>query len=756
MFSTTEPPANLPIRGSGVFIQARVCRSRPKAVGESDALAVSEALPFLEYDLARQLMVKLKVLGRNAGFGLKTEVDVGRQLIVSTSTATAVYCTAMPAPRSLEIARTIAVQDEEDFQIVKLQRQIEVVANKNRQRLIEAAARHADRARKRNNAKIKRAQERRAAARAETSQRRKESSAKKSRRLASKVKGEEDQDHDQAFEALVGSLEKEDEFQDGTLSSIESDSTSSSSSASSESTNNDADVEEDPASSDKEPVDGDVEETMRSASADSLDLEFDPAYRTRSDDDNIAQQDDSGMKSIGSVVSEFEELQEEILQDNKVNSTQIVAKDGTGRIRRRRRRRMYRDDKLPFVLEIDDETDEDFLSTLLDKQFSEGIRLCTTGHMPDFGSGCGRSNSADGISGQMVMSMLRYKWNPSTRGTRSNLLFSRLFQELFSKLCHRIKDFAPAMVCGVRTQVNLTPDDQIELVCTGKVILERRFDSSAVIAEDSRALREDSDDSRKDELEIRRREETEMRLIQKEIESSIDSLFQGALTIGQNQSTVIVDKLSDDMRRRHRTIAIENNNTHEAEENGSMLVRKGTAAQLSPRFNSARMSPRASLTVSPSMSPSSLKLQRNRTEGILGSNELSLSDLALPPPPDLAHSGRMSSSYTPRGFQMTTEMGVTGHEWMRVEEVPVEITPLHYVEGAVTTDYLGWLSLHFIRESRGLEAREFHRFVTECNAIARAHVAALGGNAMLGKYLNYFISVFFGHNGCLFVSNLHF
>ena len=99
-------------------MQARVCRSRPKSTGESDALAVSEAIPFLEYELFRQLMLKLKVIGRNAGgfsasdcgrcsvllstiatkscagfpifyssaFALKSEVDVGQRLIVSTVT----------------------------------------------------------------------------------------------------------------------------------------------------------------------------------------------------------------------------------------------------------------------------------------------------------------------------------------------------------------------------------------------------------------------------------------------------------------------------------------------------------------------------------------------------------------------------------------------------------------------------------------------------------------------------------------------
>jgi len=436
-------------------------------------------------------------------------------------------------------------------------------------------------------------------------------------------------------------------------------------------------------------------------------LDLDEIYPNGSD----GHQDDSGLKSLSSVVSELEELQEEFLQDDKVDSSELVGKDGARGIRRRRRRRMYRDEKLPFVLEIDDETDEDFLSVLLDKPLPEGIRLCTTSHMPDFGYGTGGTQSED-ISGQMVMAMLRFKWNPNIRGTRSNLLFSSLFQEVFSKLCHRIKDFAPAVICGLRTQVNLTPDDQVELVCIGKVILERRFDTSAIISEKKNTGGEDSDDSRRDELEIRRREESEMRLIQKDIQAGIEVLFPTEPVVSQSQCTVIVDKLSDEMRRMHRSIFADKKTTKSD-------ARKDEA---SPRHsaNLAHYSPRSSprLTI-PRLSP---VLQRNRS--------VNLPDIALPTAPLLTTSS--SSSYSVRD---NSDGQFVNKEWMmNVEEVPVEITPLHYVKGGVITEYLGLLSLHFIRESRGLEAREFNRFVTECNTIARAHVAALGGNAMLGKF----------------------
>eukprot|EP00957_Ditylum_brightwellii_P115192 8785143-Ditylum_brightwellii.AAC.1 len=62
-------------------------------------------------------MVKLKILGRNAACSLKSEVNVGSQLIIGMATATALYCDAMPLPRVLEISQSIAVQDDEDHQL---------------------------------------------------------------------------------------------------------------------------------------------------------------------------------------------------------------------------------------------------------------------------------------------------------------------------------------------------------------------------------------------------------------------------------------------------------------------------------------------------------------------------------------------------------------------------------------------------------------------------------------------------------------
>ena len=64
-------PPSLPL-----LPQARVCRPRARGTGEADALQVSQALPFLEYDLHRQLMLKMRVMGVNACFAMRSQIQV--------------------------------------------------------------------------------------------------------------------------------------------------------------------------------------------------------------------------------------------------------------------------------------------------------------------------------------------------------------------------------------------------------------------------------------------------------------------------------------------------------------------------------------------------------------------------------------------------------------------------------------------------------------------------------------------------------
>jgi hypothetical protein len=396
----------------------------------------------------------------------------------------------------------------------------------------------------------------------------------------------------------------------------------------------------------------------------------------------------------------------------------------------------------------------------------------------DFGSGDG-GRGHESVAGQMLMSMLRFKWNPAAlRGTRSNLLFSSLFQELFSRLCDRLKDIAPAVVCGVRTQVNLTPDDMIELICTGKVVLERKLLENHKIVEDDDAGAL-SDSTYLDELEIRRREDAELRELAKVVETGVSSMFRPK--IGQNRSTVIVDQLSEDMKRAHlgldaflpRMDPIEPSLGSKSPQTpvGSWpkSPRLMEKLALSPLRSPPPLPPSApdlsgglksALKSRPSLrdvfSPTSTFLSRSKTEGFHHNLTFSPPDAApgtpkssalkilknvpighlvptsLRHPPQAAPPNNNNNNNSNNTISLRS-LDASVHHTIDVAEIPVEITPLHHVTGGRIVEYLGTVSMHFIRESSGLEAAEFHRFVIECNAIARAHVHSLGGNAMLGK-----------------------
>lgn len=71
LISTIELPDNVPISGLGTLIHAQVCRPKNSVRSESNAKEISDGIPFLEYDLYRLLINKVRSKGMNAIFGFK-------------------------------------------------------------------------------------------------------------------------------------------------------------------------------------------------------------------------------------------------------------------------------------------------------------------------------------------------------------------------------------------------------------------------------------------------------------------------------------------------------------------------------------------------------------------------------------------------------------------------------------------------------------------------------------------------------------
>lgn len=98
MMATIEIPDGMPIVGRGCFIQASICRPLKDLKGESNAKEISDGFPFLEYELHRLLVSKLKIKGMNAIFGLKIRISIGDRRLIGVATGTAVFLGPLPPP----------------------------------------------------------------------------------------------------------------------------------------------------------------------------------------------------------------------------------------------------------------------------------------------------------------------------------------------------------------------------------------------------------------------------------------------------------------------------------------------------------------------------------------------------------------------------------------------------------------------------------------------------------------------------------
>ncbi|XP_070968725.1 C2 domain-containing protein 5 isoform X1 [Oncorhynchus clarkii lewisi] len=124
LFTTIDLPAEAAVTGKGCLIQARLCRTKKKAQGEVNATAISNLLPFMEYELHTQLMNKLKLRCMNALFGLRIQISVGENMLLGLASATGVYLSALPAPGGIQIAGKTPSDLSYDQHISTMQKRI--------------------------------------------------------------------------------------------------------------------------------------------------------------------------------------------------------------------------------------------------------------------------------------------------------------------------------------------------------------------------------------------------------------------------------------------------------------------------------------------------------------------------------------------------------------------------------------------------------------------------------------------------------
>ncbi|XP_047195778.1 C2 domain-containing protein 5 isoform X23 [Hippoglossus stenolepis] len=133
LFTTIDMPSEAAVTGKGCLIQARLCRLKKKAQGEVNATAISNLLPFMEYELHTQLMNKLKLRSMNALFGLHIQISVGENMLLGLASATGVYLTALPAPGGVQIAGKTPGDLSNEHHILTIQKRINDTIAKNKE-----------------------------------------------------------------------------------------------------------------------------------------------------------------------------------------------------------------------------------------------------------------------------------------------------------------------------------------------------------------------------------------------------------------------------------------------------------------------------------------------------------------------------------------------------------------------------------------------------------------------------------------------
>lgn len=99
LLATCAIPPHVATAAVANTISAAATRARRTSPqGEAGARDLSDQLPFLEYELHKLLLAKLRMQGANSIFNLETQITIGERYVSALATGTAVRLLALPGP----------------------------------------------------------------------------------------------------------------------------------------------------------------------------------------------------------------------------------------------------------------------------------------------------------------------------------------------------------------------------------------------------------------------------------------------------------------------------------------------------------------------------------------------------------------------------------------------------------------------------------------------------------------------------------
>eukprot|EP01132_Coremiostelium_polycephalum_P003724 gene3724-4638_t len=811
LLATIEPPPGLPITGVGSLIQARVCRLKKKLQGESGATQLSDTIPFIEYDLHSQLMYKLKLLGMNAAFGLKTQITFSDTLVIGVATATALFVSALPAPPVLHISRSldVASSDDKTKRLLDLQRRIEEKSKTNNLQLQNAVIHyHPDPFELYNTFQplmINRRQRSSTSPSGPVGSNTSESELDRNKLLQQQQQQQQHEPVDSsAYEIsksdqnihYTSSDKKRRQHKSSKSRSSKYKSKSKSKSKSKAPETSSSDDEDDYSNRRKQrsstrrkklttsSIGGKKRPTLKSKKSSSslhddsdsafvlstsMDYEYDTDDNT-SDSDSDSSSDgynpsahsedhneNSSFYESDSTADNRHHHKKSSSSNKKKSSSSAVRKSSSkskrsgpittstgsniamgssvqsgGPVRSSRHHHAsssssdsdsmgvlsYPPERInessnAYIVEIDDKIDEDKMCTLLDFEVLPGFSLCNTEILP------GQSHSVTNV--QLITAIRRVEWDVDS--TYLNTQLSMIFNSLYESIIFKLRELAPCNICGINVDIKIPEDDQLQLLMTAMCVMENEDIPSAINTGGGG------------------------------INSFITPPLQDHSNTGVGSSGLINPlipppppmSLSSNKLSIPTTISVPSNVLSSIGGGGNTVNSSSTAfnnvgAGSSPSASSSLFFQRSLPNMSPAFltSPMSILNDPNNSgnDSIPNTNNPSASDLQFD----------MSPPKSP--IRKTLEL----HNNERINELlgsrtiehsHVEITPLSYIPGSKMLKYLGRVNIHLIKESFSVREEGglgvfSHVFVTEANAILRAHVRNMGGNALVSYHIDEF------------------